>query len=203
MFGTLAIEKGRYSVTGVMFLVAIACLLFSAQSRADSGFFIGGSVGQAGIELNDGDPVLPLEFDEEDLGYKLFAGYNWQFSLVSFGVEAGYVNFGQPSADLQGLGVLEVETTGLNAFGVVGVQLGPIGVFGKYGTLSWDAEATFDGLSDPDSSIDGSDPMYGVGAKFSIGKVDIRVEYEAIDLDADGLSESDLNMVSVGLSWTF
>lgn len=203
MFGTLAIEKGRFSVTGVMFLVAIACLLFSAQSRADSGFFIGGSVGQAGIELNDGDPVLPLEFDEEDLGYKLFAGYNWQFSLVSFGVEAGYVNFGQPSADLQGLGVLEVETTGLNAFGVVGVQLGPIGVFGKYGTLSWDAEATFDGLSDPDSSIDGSDPMYGVGAKFSIGKVDIRVEYEAIDLDADGLSESDLNMVSVGLSWTF
>jgi outer membrane immunogenic protein len=203
MVTTLSIEKGRVSVTGVMVLVAVACLLFSTQSRADSGFYIGGSVGQAGIELNDGDPVDPIEFDEDDFSYKLFAGYNWQFSLVSLGVEAGYVNFGQPGADIPGLGVLEVETTGLNAFGVLGVQLGPIGVFGKYGMMSWDAEATFDGLSDPDGSLDGDEPMYGVGAKFAVGKVDIRVEYEAIDLDADGVSESDLNMVSVGLSWTF
>lgn len=203
MFSTLTIENGRSGVTGAMFLVAIACLLFSAQSRADSGFYIGGSVGQAGIELNDGDPVDPIEFDEDDFSYKLFAGYNWQFSLVSLGVEAGYVNFGQPGANIPGLGELEVETTGLNAFGVLGVQLGPIGVFGKYGMMSWDAEATFDGLSDPEGSIDGSEPMYGVGAKFAIGKVDIRVEYEAIDLNADGISESDVNMVSVGLSWTF
>ncbi len=203
MFTTLSIEKGRSGVTGVLILVAVACLLFSTQSRADSGFYIGGSVGQAGIELNDGDPVDPIEFDEDDFSYKLFAGYNWQFSLVSLGVEAGYVNFGQPGANIPGLGELEVETTGLNAFGVLGVQLGPIGVFGKYGMMSWDAEATFDGLSDPEGSIDGTEPMYGVGAKFAIGKVDIRVEYEAIDLNADGISESDVNMVSVGLSWTF
>jgi len=54
MFTTLSIEKGRSGVTGVLILVAVACLLFSTQSRADSGFYIGGSVGQAGIELNDG-----------------------------------------------------------------------------------------------------------------------------------------------------
>ena len=203
MFTTMSVEKERSGIAGVMFLVTVACLAFSAESRADSGFFIGGSVGQAGLELSDGDPVFPLEFDESDMSYKLFAGYNWQFSLVSLGVEAGYVNFGQPGANIPGIGVLEVETTGLNAFGVLGVQLGPIGVFGKYGTMSWDAEATLDGLSDPDGSIDGNEPMYGVGAKFGIGKVDIRVEYEAIDLDADGVSESDVNMVSVGVSWTF
>jgi len=202
MLSILSIEKRRSGV-GVLVLVAIACLMFSAQSRADAGFFIGASAGQAGIELNDGDPVLPVVFDESDLGYKLFAGYNWQFSLVSLGVEAGYVNFGQPGANIPGFGTLEVETTGLNAFGVLGVQLGPIGVFGKYGTMSWDAEATLDGLADPGGSIDGNEPMYGIGAKFGIGAVDIRVEYEAIDLNADGISESDVNMVSVGLSWTF
>jgi hypothetical protein len=38
---------------------------------------------------------------------------------------------------------------------------------------------------------------------FAIGEMDIRVEYEAIDLEADGVSESDLNMISVGLTWTF
>ena len=197
------VEKGRTGITGVMILVAAACMLFSVQSRAESGFFVGGSVGQAGLELNDGAPVLPVVFDEDDLGYKLFAGYNWQFTILSLGVEAGYVNFGQPGADLPGLGLLEVETTGLNAFGVLGVQLGPIGLFGKYGMMSWDAEATVDGLKDPDSSIDGSEPMYGVGAKFGVGPVDLRLEYEAIDLNADGISESDLNMVSLGLTWTF
>ncbi|TFG38651.1 MAG: hypothetical protein E4H42_07325 [Chromatiales bacterium] len=203
MFTNLSVEKGRSGVTGVMILVAIACMLFSAQTRAESGFFIGGSVGQAGLQLNDGAPVVPLVFDENDMGYKLFAGYNWQFTILSLGVEAGYVNFGKPGANIPGLGVLEVETTGLNAFGVLGVQLGPIGLFGKYGAMSWDAEATFDGLSDPDGSIDGSEPMYGVGAKFGIGAIDIRLEYEAIDLNADGISESDVNMVSLGLTWTF
>ena len=149
MFTNLSVEKGRSGVTGVMILVAIACMLFSAQSRAESGFFIGGSVGQANVELSDSDPVDPLAFDEDDLGYKLFGGYNWQFTILSLGVEAGYVNFGKPSADIPLVGMLELETTGINAFGVVGVQLGPIGVFGKYGVMSWDAEATIDGLGDP------------------------------------------------------
>ncbi|NQV86095.1 MAG: hypothetical protein HQ492_03360, partial [Woeseiaceae bacterium] len=100
MFTNLSVEKGRSGVTGVMILVAIACMLFSAQSRAESGFFIGGSVGQANVELSDSDPVDPLAFDEDDLGYKLFGGYNWQFTILSLGVEAGYVNFGKPSADI-------------------------------------------------------------------------------------------------------
>lgn len=203
MFTTLRAEYGRFNVTGITLLVALACILFAAQARAESGFFIGGSVGQAGLELNDGDPVLPVVFDESDLGYKFFAGYNWQLSLVSVGLEAGYVNFGQPGSTIPGIGAFEVETTGLNAFAVVGIDLGPIGVFGKYGTMSWDAKATFDGLSDPDGSIDGTEPMYGVGAKFGIGAVDFRLEYEAIDLNADGISQSDVNMVSLGVSWTF
>lgn len=200
MFTKLSAENRRSGITGVMILVATGMLLFTAESRADSGFYIGGSVGQAAIKLNDGDPVLPLSFDEDDMGYKVFAGYNFQFTILSLGVEAGYVNFGEPSADVLG-STLAIETTGINAFGVVGVELGPIGVFAKYGFMSWDAEATIDGL--PDFSEDGSEPMYGIGAKIGFGSLDLRLEYEAIDLDADGVSESDYNMVSLGLTWTF
>ena len=203
MFTNLSIEKRRSGVTGVMILVAIACVLFSAQSRAESGFFIGGSIGQAALELDDGDPQVPVVFDEDDLGYKLFAGYNWQFTILSLGVEAGYVNFGQPVSDITGFGELGVETTGLNAFGVLGVELGPIGLFGKIGAMSWDAEAILDGVADPSGSLDGTEPMYGIGAKFGIGALDIRLEYELIDLNAEDISKSDMSMVSLGLTWTF
>lgn len=200
MFTKLSVENRRSGITAVMILVATAVLLFSVESRADSGFYIGGSVGQAGIEISDGDPVVPLSFDEDDMGYKVFAGYNFQFTILSVGLEAGYVNFGKPSADVLG-SQLEIEATGINAFGVVGLALGPIGVFGKYGVMSWDADGTIDGL--PDFSEDGSEPMYGIGAKIGFGSLDLRLEYEAIDLDANGVSESDANMVSLGLTWTF
>ena len=203
MFNEVSREKRRSGFIGAMILTATALLLFSAQSRADSGFYIGGSIGQAGIELNDGDPVLPVVLDEDDLGYKFFAGYNFQFTVLTLGIEAVYVNLGKPSADIPGFGVLEIETTGLNAFGVLGVQLGPIGLFGKYGVMSWDVDATLDGISDPSGTLDGSEPMYGIGAKIALGSLDIRLEYEAIDLDADGVSESDVNMISLGLAWTF
>jgi outer membrane immunogenic protein len=200
MFTKLSIENRRSAITAVMILVATAMLLFSVESRADSGFYIGGSIGQAGIEIDDGNTVLPLSFDEDDLGYKVFAGYNFQFTIISLGLEAGYVNFGEPSADILG-SQLAIEATGINAFGVVGLALGPIGVFAKYGVMSWDAEGTIDGLAD--FSEDGSEPMYGIGAKIGFGSLDLRLEYEAIDLDADGVSESDANMVSLGLTWTF
>jgi hypothetical protein len=183
-------------VSSITLLAAGFILLATAESRADSGFYIGGSVGQAGIELDDSDPVQPIDFDEDDFAWKGFAGYNFDLAVVELGLEIGYVNLGNPSADVLGSSV-EIETDGLDAFGVIGVALGPIGVFGKYGVISWDAEGTIDGL--PAFDEDGSDPAYGLGAKFGLGSLDIRIEYEVFDIeDAD-----DVSMISAGLVWTF
>jgi outer membrane immunogenic protein len=196
MITNAAEERRSRSTTGILFFVAAAALMFSAESLADSGFYIGGSVGQAGIEIDDSDPVQPIDFDEDDFAWKAFAGYNFGLTVVDLGIEIGYVNLGKPSADILGSSI-EIETDGLDAFGVLGIALGPIGVFGKYGVISWDAKGTVDGL--PAFDEDGSDPAYGVGAKFGLGSLDIRVEYEIFDIE----DAEDVSMISAGLVWSF
>ncbi len=153
----------------------------AAVAGADSGFYIGAGVGDASVK--DGD------FDASDSAYKIFGGYNIGFiPLVDFAVEASYVDFGNPSTSAG-----NVEVTGLNAFGLAGLSFGPFGVFAKAGALRWDSDATF-GTTSSDS---GTDPAYGVGARFAIGSFAVRAEYEVYDLDAD------LDMVSVSGVFTF
>jgi len=60
--------------------------------------------------------------------------------------------------------------------------------------INWDADSTFNATSSSDS---GSDPAYGVGARFAIGSFAVRAEYEVYDLDAD------VDMVSVSGVFTF
>ncbi|MGD2054775.1 MAG: outer membrane beta-barrel protein [Gammaproteobacteria bacterium] len=153
-----------------------------AVAGADSGFYIGAGVGDASVKEAD--------FDASDSAYKIFGGYNIGFiPLVDFAVEASYVDFGNPSTDAG-----NVEVKGFNAYGLAGLSFGPFGVFAKAGALSWDSDATFGTLTESDS---GTDPAYGVGARFAIGSFAVRAEYEVYDLDAD------LDMVSVSGVFTF
>jgi hypothetical protein len=174
---------------------ASAMMLFSPESKADSGFYLGGSVGQAGVEIEDTSGIQPLTFDEEDFAWKAFGGYNFDLPVINLAIEGGYVNLGSPSGDLLGLAT-QIDVDGIDVFGVLGINLGPLGVFAKYGMVSWDAEITIDGLSEAE---DGSDPAYGIGAKIAIGSIDLRAEYELFDIE----DAEDVSMISVGLVWTF
>ena len=161
-------------------------------AAADSGFYLGGSVGNAGVDV-EFDPQLP-SFDETDNAYKLFAGYNFQLTALSLGIEGAYNNFGKPSADFEGVS-LAIEPTGFTVFGVAALGLGPVDVFGKVGYLAWDYDAIEDGEIFSD---DGSDTGYGVGLRFNVGSIQIRGEYEVYEVD-----EADLSMVSVGIAYRF
>ena len=116
--------------------------------------------------------------------------------MLNLGIEVGYVDLGGPSANLGGT-QFEIDSDGFNAFGLLGFDLGPLGVFAKAGVISWDSELSIDGVSAV--SEDGSDPAYGVGARFGVGPVDIRAEYEFFDIE----DAEDIAMVSVGLTWSF
>jgi hypothetical protein len=90
-----------------------------------------------------------------------------------------------------------LDVTGWDIFGVAGVDIGPVGVFAKAGMISWDLDAFVDGVEE--GSDDGSDPAYGVGAKFNLGSLEIRGEYEYFDLE----STDDVYMLSAGFVFHF
>lgn len=188
------VRENRLLAGTAMALLASAMLIVPAESRADG--YIGASVGQSGVELDAGTPVQPLTFDEEDFAWKAYGGFSFDLAVINLGIEAGYVDLGGPGGDVLGSQV-EVDADGFDAFGVLGVDLGPIGVFAKAGMIAWDASITIDGIDA--GSDDGSDPAYGVGAKIGLGSLDIRLEYEVFDIeDAD-----DVTLLSAGLVWRF
>jgi outer membrane immunogenic protein len=188
------LAKRRLPLSVTAALLASFVALTPAESQA--GGYIGGSVGQSYIELNTGTPTVPETFDEEDFGFKGFAGYDFDLAVINLGVELAYVDFGAPSGDVLGT-QFELEVNGFAGFGTIGVDLGPVGVFGKYGVVSWDASISADGLDI--GSEDGSDPAYGVGLKFGVGSLEVRGEYEIFDIE----DSEDVAMVSVGLVWRF
>lgn len=153
----------------------------TVNAGADSGFYIGAGVGDASIDNNSG-------FDESDSAYKLIAGYNIGFiPFVDFAVEGSYVDFGAP-----GTVGNNVEATGFDAFGLVGLNFGPVGIFAKAGAIAWDLD-TSSGFSDS-----GTDPAYGIGARFQLFSFAIRAEYEVFEFD-----NIDADLLSVSATFTF
>jgi opacity protein-like surface antigen len=111
--------------------------------------------------------------------------------LIDLAVEASYVDFGEPDS-----GPLSVELTGLNAFGLAGFKVGPIGLFAKAGVVAWDAKLAVDAFRDDEN---GTDFAYGAGARFQIGSFAIRAEYEVYEVS----DVRDLSMASASLVYTF
>jgi opacity protein-like surface antigen len=179
-------------------LVAVG-LTVTTDAIADSGFYIGGSAGGATLEASAASdtpaiPEFPSSIDEDDTAFKVFAGYNFDLPLINLGVEAGYVDFGEPEIDVLG-NELRINTTGLQLWGIAGIEVAVVDLFAKLGYINWDVEATLLGES---ASTDGSDLGYGVGVGFGLGPVRIRGEYELYDID-----DFDLSMLSVGIEYRF
>ena len=191
------------SKTSIALLASATLSLFTLTDveAAESGFFLGAGVGSAAIEavISDGGVVLPEPpptFDEDDFGWKILGGYNWVLGeMFSLGLEGSYVSLGEPSQDIAGVPVA-VETTAWNAYGTAGLDFGVFGVFGKYGVISWDADALIDDLPGSD---DGTDPAYGIGARVYLGSFEIRGEYEIFDID----DTEDVTLLTLGVVWRF
>ena len=165
----------------------------AAVAGADSGFYLGLGIGDANVQDSGTDPSGgDYNFDESDSAYKVFGGYTFGvIPLVDLAVEASYAHLGNPSQDN-----INVEVTGLNAFGLAGLSFGPFGIFVKAGVIDWGVD-TNDGTYT--NSESGTDPAYGVGARLAFGSFAVRAEYEYYDLDAD----LEVGMASISGVYTF
>ena len=173
----------------ILFAATLLALPLSPAVAADNGFYLGGSVGQANLKVDDvTDGISTEDFDADDTAFKLIAGIR---PLDWLGVEAAYVNFGEPEDTVLGQ-KLQADGDGISAFAVGFLPTGPVDLFAKVGLISWDSKIS--GSFDDD----GTDLAYGVGAQFRVLGLSIRAEYEKFDI-----SDVDLDMISVGLTYTF
>jgi len=176
--------------------VLMAAPLSFAQA-GETGGYIGASIGTAAYDVAIADeiPDAPA-FDEDDFAWKIFGGYNFGLTpIFDLGIEGGYVNLGNPSVEILDVPV-SIETTGWDIFGVLGFDIGPVGIFGKVGYLYWDADALIDDVS---GSFDGSDLAYGLGLRFNLASLEVRGEYEIFDIE----DAEDVSMWSLGLAYHF
>lgn len=174
-------------------ILSAAMIAAPAYAGADSGFYLGAGVGQASVDgdIDNGSSKFNVDFDSDDTGYKLIGGYNFGIiPLIDLAAEIEYLDLGKPDD-----GGIEVDTSAIAAFGLVGFNLGPIGIFGKAGIASWDSDVS--GIVGS-ASDDGEDPVYGAGLRFQIASFQIRAEYEYFDLD-----NVDADFLSASLLYTF
>lgn len=157
-----------------------------AASAADQGIYVGGSIGRADVDLRTDS----VRIDDDDTAFKLIGGLRL---LDSFGIEASYVNLGK----VKDAG-LSTKTEGLSAFAVGFVPVGPVDLFAKAGLYRWDTKVDSDTVGRL-VSRDGTDFAYGLGVQFRLLSLSVRAEYEVFDVD----SAEDLNMLSLGLTYTF
>ena len=174
-----------------LFAAALLTLPVLPAVAADNGFYLGGSIGQANLQIDDltGGALPDDDFDADDTAFKLIAGIR---PLDWLAVEAAYVNFGEPKDEVLGF-PLEAEGDGISAFAVGFLAVGPVDLFAKAGLIAWDSKIEGGAFDD-----DGSDLAYGVGAQFRVLGLSIRAEYEKFEI-----SDVDLDMVSIGLTYTF
>lgn len=164
----------------------------SSSNKAEN--YLGGSIGQSSA---DGFCASLQNCENSDKSWKLFAGIRMNENIV---LEGGYVNFGEQTGQLAGNTVTQ-NASAFTAAAVAGYSMNEqIELFGKAGVARWSQEYTEAGNQ---SDSDGTDVLIGVGANYDLGdNTGIRAEWERIKDVGDATSKGDIDLLSVGVTFS-
>ena len=181
------LNKAAIAATTILALVPLT-------ATAESGFYIGGSVGSSSLT----DDFSGFDVDASSTSFRLTAG--WLFNEF-FSLEGGYHNFGDFE---QGFTVggnpfdirLKADGFTLGATGII-----PLGerfaLFGRAGAFFWDGDAEINNISQ--ARPEDTNPYFGAGARFAItdhlSLVGDWTRYE--------LEDTESGVIALGLTYRF
>lgn len=182
----------RTNTVLVVAIIVSAAMPLTAQ--ADPDLYVGASIGNARLDDNFDSFIV----DTDSNAYRFYGGF--QFS-DSFGIEAGYLNFGDftESVDLGGLlSRADISGDGWTVGATLGMPLSDnLSLFGKGGIFFWDTDINVDGFS-IDTPGD-NNPYIGGGLKLDLGDTFsltgdwTRYEFDVLETD----------VISLGINYRF
>ena len=157
----------------------------------DTGFYLGGSLGQATFtEWCVDDPAV-LACDDKTSAWKLLGGYRFTRNVA---VEATYINWGEVDGTVAGVGRASADQTSMGLAGVLSFDVSPqLAVFGKAGFLMTEQETRGRNTVQRDET----ELHYGLGARFSFTpNWAARAEWEKTE-------KLKVDMLSIGVEYRF
>lgn len=174
---------------GITAAVAVAALATAATARAAEEdyrgtFYLGGGVGEFGIDIDDFDDTTAAieDYDGDDTAWRAFGGWNLNEYLA---FEVAYVNLGNPEDEILPDTFARVETDGFAPYVVGRIPLGLFELFGKGGYYFHDTDVRVTspgGVSRASESGENFTWSAGLGLNLA-DRFKIRLEYEQFDVE--------------------
>jgi len=174
--------------------LAAASMVIPGIAAADSGPYIGGSIGSATFD----DGFDDVNLDANSSAYRIVGGF--QFGDL-FGLEIGYQDF----SDLDEIVVVgpissltRIAAEGWTAGGTLDLPLSDnFSLFGRAGVFFWDVDVSIDGFSIDVPSDE--NPYYGAGARLKVSSnLSLIGDWSRFELN-----DVDTDVISIGLQYRF
>lgn len=175
----------------------LLALATSASAQLANKAYIGGAFGMSNVAVDCG---YPYSCDNDDTGYKLYAGFKVHPQIA---IEGGYVDFGKSNISVGSFGVGSIAVDGflLNAAGRLPFTRELTGV-GRLGLAMLDTKVS--GSTNYGNRTYGSTNAYfGLGLEYSFNK-NLRgtaaADFTTGEIDGN---EGSVRLLSIGLQYDF
>ena len=187
--------RGNTVLTAAMLSAVVLALpsVSMAQARGETGWYVGGSVGQSKVRDVD---CTGGSCDTKDTAFRILGGYQIN---RNFAAELGYHDLGK--VKVTGPANFDIKS---NAWELVGVGAYPLAnqfsVYGKLGVYRGEVKV-------PGSKATNTDLTYGIGGQYDLSREwGLRAEWQRYGkIGSDNVTggKSDVDVLSIGAIWRF